>query len=108
MIDQLRIVRMGVSMRTQGNSSGRIRDNYIGTVSGGIVLTGGDPAAPPMVMVTNNRIEDYWTGRARVGWRGAAGQSIRAVIEGNDTTTRFADTGPSNPFAVRIGPDLGR
>jgi hypothetical protein len=105
-IDQLRITRTGASVRTQGNASGRIRDIYIGTVNAGIVLTGGDPTAPPMVMVTNNRIEDYWTGALALAGAGAAGQSIRAVIEGNDTTTRFADTGPSNPFAVRIGPIL--
>jgi hypothetical protein len=105
-VDQLRILRTGSSLRTQGNASGRIRDTYIGTVSGGVVLTGGDPAAPPTVIVTNNRIEDYWTGALALAGAGAAGQSIRAVVAGNDTVTGFADTGPSNPFAVRIGPIL--
>lgn len=106
-IDQLRFVRIGSSVRTQGNANGRIRDSYFGQVSAGIVLTGGNPAAPPTVIVTNNRIEDYWTGAFALAGAGPAGQSIKAVIEGNDTFNSWADTGPSNPFAVRIGPVLG-
>jgi hypothetical protein len=106
-VDQLRIVRMGTSLRTQGDSSGRIRDTYFGQVSAGIVLTGGNPAAPPTVIATNNRIEDYWTGAFALAGAGPAGRSIQAVVQGNDTFNSWADTGPSNPFAVRIAPVLG-
>jgi hypothetical protein len=102
-IDQLRVVRMGIAVRAQG-SSGRIRDTYSGTVSTGIVMMGGDPASPPTVVATNNRIEDYWTGAFALIGAGVTGQSLRAVVQGNDTVTSYADTGPSNPFAVRIGP----
>ena len=104
-LDQLRIVRMGMALRTEG-ASGRIRDTYFGTLGDAVVLTGGDPTAPPTVTVTNNRVEDYWTGAFAVGGAGPAGQSISAVIEGNDTVTSYADTGPSNPFTVRIAPVL--
>ena len=104
-LDQLRIVRMGMALRAEG-ASGRIRDSYLGTLGDGIVLTGGDPTAPPTVMATNNRIENYWTGAFAIGGAGPAGQSISAVIEGNDTVTSYADTGPSNPFTVRIAPVL--
>jgi hypothetical protein len=106
-IDQLRVVRIGTSVRTQGNSSGRIRDSYFGQINAGIVLTGGDAADPPTVMATNNRIEDYWTGAFALAGAGPAGRSVRAVIEGNDTFNTWADTGPSNPFAIRIAPVLG-
>jgi hypothetical protein len=106
-VDQLRIVRMGTSLRTQGDSSGRIRDTYFGQVNAGIVLTGGNPAAPPTVIATNNRVEDYWTGAFALAGAGPAGRSIRAVVQGNDTFNSWADTGPSNPFAVRIAPVLG-
>jgi hypothetical protein len=104
-VDQLRIVRMGNAVRAQG-SSGRIRDTYTGTVGAGIVLTGGDPGSPPKVICENNRIEDYWLGAFAVSGAGPAGRSVRAVVQGNDTSTRYTDTGPSNPFAVRIGPLL--
>jgi hypothetical protein len=104
-VDQLRIVRMGNAVRAQG-ASGRVRDTYVGKVSAGIVLTGGDPTAPPKVICTNNRVEDYWTGAFAVSGAGPAGQSIRAVVEGNDTVTSYANTGPSNPFGVRISPIL--
>ena len=106
-VDQLRIVRMGPSVRTQGNTSGRIRDTYIGQVAAGIVLTGGDLAAPPEVSATNNRIEDYWTGAFALAGAGPAGQSIRAVVQGNDMFNTWTNIGPSNPFGVRIGPILG-
>jgi hypothetical protein len=105
-VDQLRIVRMGTSIRTQGDSSGRIRDTYFGQVNAGIVLTGGDPAAPPMVVAENNRIVDFWTGAFALAGAGPAGRSIRSVVRGNDTFNSWSDTGPSNPFAVRIGPVL--
>lgn len=105
-VDQLRIVRMGVSIRTQGDSSGRIRDSYFGQVNAGIVLTGGDPAAPPTVVAENNRIVDFWTGAFALAGAGPAGRSIRAVVRGNDTFNSWSDTGPSNPFTVRIGPVL--
>ena len=104
-VDQLRIVRTGGSVRTQG-ASGRIRDTYFGTVSAGIVLTGGDPAAPPTVVVTNNRIENYWTNGFAVSGGGAAGPSLRVVVEGNDAVTSYVNTGPSNPAGVRISPIL--
>jgi len=105
-IDQLRIVRLGTSIRTQGDSSGRIRDTYFGQVNAGIVLTGGDPAAPPTVVAENNRLVDYWTGAFALAGAGPAGRSIQAVVRGNDTFNSWSDTGPSNPFAVRIGPVL--
>jgi hypothetical protein len=104
-LDQLRIVRMGVALRIQG-AGGRIRDTYFGTIGDGLGLNGGNPTAPPTVIVTNNRIENYWTGAFTLGGAGPAGTSIQAVIEGNDTVTSYADTGPSNPFAVRIAPVL--
>ena len=106
-IDQLRIVRIGTSVRTQGESRGRIRDTYFGQVNAGIVLTGGSPAAPPTVIAENNRIVDYWTGAFALAGAGPAGRSIRAVVRGNDTFNSWSDTGPSNPFAVRIAPVLG-
>jgi len=106
-IDQLRIVRIGISVRTQGDANGRIRDTYIGEVNGGILLTGGDPTAPPTVMATNNRIEDYWSGAFAFAGVGPAGRSIRAVVQGNDMVSSWANTGPSNPFAVRIAPVFG-
>jgi hypothetical protein len=105
-IDQLRIVRIGTSVRTQGDSSGRIRDTYFGEVNAGIVLTGGDPADPPTVIAENNRIVDYWTGAFALAGAGPAGRAIQAVVRGNDTFNSWSDTGPSNPFAVRIGPVL--
>lgn len=100
-VDRLRVIRVGVAVRAQG-ASGRIRDNYLGTVGGGVVLTGGDSTSPPVVIARNNRIEDYWTGALAVGGAGPAGQSIRAVLDDNDTVTTYADTGPSNPFGLRI------
>ncbi len=106
-IDQLRVVRMGISVRTQGDSSGRIRDAYFGQVGSGIVLTGGDPAAPPTVTVTNNRIENYWSGAIALAGAGPAGRAIKAVVQGNDTFTGYANTGPSNPYALRINPIVG-
>ena len=105
-VDQLRFVRIGTSVRTQGDSSGRIRDNYFGQVNAGIVLTGGNPAAPPTVIAENNRIVDYWTGAFALAGAGPAGRSIQAIVRGNDTFNSWSDTGPSNPFAVRIGPVL--
>ena len=104
-LDQLRIVRVGVAVRANG-STGRVRDTYFGTVGDAIAITGGDVAAPPTVDFTGNRIEDYWTGGVAIGGTGPAGQSARAVVEGNDMVTSYADTGPSNPFAMRIAPVL--
>lgn len=103
--DQLRIVRLRIAVRAQG-SSGRVRDSYFGTLGDGFALIGGDPASVPTVVVSHNRIEDYWTGAFAVGGTSPIGRAIRVVIEGNDTVTSYADTGPSNPFGVRVGPIL--
>ena len=103
--DQLRIVRLRIAVRAQG-SSGRVRDSYFGTLGDGFALTGGDPASVPIVTVSHNRIEDYWTGAFAVGGTSPIGRAIRVVIEENDAVTSYADTGPSNPFGVRVGPVL--
>jgi hypothetical protein len=101
--DHVRLVRLGVGVRANG-SSGLVRDNYVGNVGGGVVLTGGDSASPPTMTVRNNRIEEYWVGALAVAGAGPAGTAIRAVLEGNETVTTYVDTGPSNPFGLRINP----
>ena len=104
-VDQLRIVRMRIAVRTQG-ASGRVRDSYFGTISDGLALSGGDPASPPTVTVTNNRIEDYWIGAFAVGGAGPVGRSLKTVIRGQRHVSNYVNTGPSNPFGVRVGTGL--
>jgi hypothetical protein len=100
-VDQLRITRMRIAVRTQG-ASGRVRDSYFETIGDGLALSGGDTVSPPLVVVENNRIVDYWTGAFAVGGAGPVGQSLIAIVRGNDAATSYADTGPSNPFGIRV------
>jgi hypothetical protein len=99
---ELRIVRMRRGVRTEG-ASGTITDSYLGNVSSGIAIFGGQPDSLPTVVCERNRVDYHVNGIAIVGAEGA-GTAIRGVIRDNDIVTSFTGTGPTNPAALRINP----
>ena len=101
----LRIVRVIQGVRTT-SASGSISSTYFGTVSAGAVFQGGDVESPANVRFTHNRVENYAIGAVALAGAGATGTTVSATITDNDLVTARVNTGPSNPFGIRIAPIL--
>jgi len=100
-LSHLRIEGMGQAIRSEA-SGGTISNNYL-SADVGISLSGGASASPPLVSVTNNRVIYRVNG---ITLAGAAmfGTHLRARITDNDIVTSFANSGPTNPAALRLSP----
>ena len=85
-------------------SNGRLEDSELSARSG-VFLSGGNPSAPPLAEVRNNRI-NYRINGAAVAGAGDFGSALRAIVEGNEVTTTFANSGPTNPAAFRASPSV--
>jgi hypothetical protein len=84
-------------------SSGSVHDCLFDHVTRGILLTGGSPTAPPHSVVSNNLI-DFRVNGIAVGGAGPLGSALSMEISNNVVTSRYTNTGPSNPAAIRISP----
>jgi hypothetical protein len=102
----LRLVRVAVGVVSTA-SSGRVHGTYIGTVQEGLVARGGTTTTPAEVRFDGNRVSDYVVGAVALIGANPGGDDLAADLSDNEFVTTFANTGPSNPFGVRINAVLG-
>ena len=102
----LRIVRVVQAMRTT-SASASIEDSYFGDVSSGVTFQGGDEASPAIVRFVGNRVDGYGGGGVALAGAGSTGTVLKVKVTDNDFVTSQVNTGPSNPYGIRIGPIIG-
>jgi hypothetical protein len=102
----LRIVRATTGIISKA-ASGRIRGSYLGTLREGLIAFGGTSAAPADIGFTGNRVSDYPGGAVALIPANPAGDDLTAVISGNEFITSYVDSGPSNPFGLRVNGVFG-
>ena len=123
-LEHLRLVGLAEGIRGEG-VGGRIARNVLERTGSGVRVFGGGAKVPPgpdvpdhastrspLVVIADNHIGYRVNGITLAGGipaNGATpeGYALRAAVLSNDLVTDFANTGPSNPTAIRLSPSVG-
>lgn len=105
-VSGVRVVNASIGVAASA-SSGRVHGSFFGVVDGGMQARPGTADSPAKVVFDGNRVSEYPTGAITLIGADPGGDHLEVVLAGNEFVTTFQDTGPSNPFGLRVAAVAG-